>query len=236
MSGSKVFLRVNRVDAAVSKQALAVTVSDIHESMGVQGRAGLMSSRMRPLGLQQKIAGPAVTAFCAPGDNLMMHRALYLAQPGDVLVVVCQAELSGAQWGDLATQYAQKKGLAGVVVHGCVRDTDMVRKLGFPVWATHIHPMHPDKKGHGFVNMPVVCDGVSVCPGDLVVADGDGVLVVARHDAAHVMQLAQAKMRREDEVGVAIGSGASLWELSGAAASFAAMEITELDAAFDDPV
>lgn len=235
MNGSKVFLRVNRVDPVLCKQALGVTVSDIHESMGPQGRAGLMSPRMRPLTLDQKIAGPAVTAFCAAGDNLMMHRALNLAQAGDVLVVVCQSELSGAQWGDLATLYAQKKGLAGVVVHGCVRDTDMVRKLGFPVWATHIHPMHPDKKGHGFVNTPVVCDGVNVCPGDLVVADGDGVQVVPRHDAAQVIEIALARMRREDEVGAAVTGGAVPWELTGGAATYAAMDITEVDAAFDDP-
>lgn len=109
--------------------AREVTVADIHEAMAEPGRVALMSARMRPLQHGQKITGPAVTAFCWPGDNLMMHRALYLAQPGDVLVVVCQAELSGAQRGGLTTQYAMKKGLAGVVVQGCVRDTDIVRKL-----------------------------------------------------------------------------------------------------------
>lgn len=234
MTGSKVFLRVNRVSAALCEQAGGVTVSDLHESMGPQGRASLMSPRMRPLASGQKIAGPAVTAFCAAGDNLMMHRALNLAQAGDVLVVVCLSELSGAQWGDLATRYAQKKGLAGVVVQGSMRDTDMVRTLGFPVWATQIYPMHPDKKGHGFVNTPVVCDGVHVCPGDLVVADGDGVLVVARSDAAQVLKMAQARMRREDEVAADIKGGAALWDLSGAAAAYASMEITEVDAAYDD--
>jgi 4-hydroxy-4-methyl-2-oxoglutarate aldolase len=235
MNGSKVFLRVNRADASLCAIAREVTIADIHESMGELGRAALMSSRMRPLADKQKIAGPAVTAFCAPGDNLMMHRALYLAQPGDVLVVVCQAELSGAQWGDLATQYALKKGLAGVVVQGCARDVDIVRKLGFPVWATHISPMHPDKKGHGFVNTPVVCDGVNVCPGDLIAADGDGVIVVPRKQAAQVMAAAQAKMRKEDEVGLAVRNGAAVWDLSGAAAIYAGMNITEVDAAFDDP-
>lgn len=134
MSSSKKFLKVNRVSKDVVAQAREVTVADIHESMGQQGRASLMSARMRPLKDGQKIAGPAVTAFCAPGDNLMMHRALYLAQSGDVLVVVCQAELSGAQWGDLATRYALQKGLAGVVVQGCARDVDQVRALGLPVW------------------------------------------------------------------------------------------------------
>lgn len=235
MSRSQVFLRVNRVSPDVAAAASEVTLADLHEAMGQPGRAQLMSSRMQPLQQGRRIVGPAVTAFCWPGDNLMMHRALVLAQPGDVLVVVCQAELSGAQWGDVACRYAIEKGLAGVVVQGCVRDVDQVRALGFPVWATHIHPIHPDKRGHGTVNAPVICEGVRVCPGDLVVADGDGVIVVPRADAQQVISAAQARMRREDEVAAAVRNGGSAWELSGAAASYAAMEnITEIDAAYDD--
>src|SRR5215217_1603072 len=139
MSSSKVFLKVNRVSPEVVAQA----------------RAALMSARMRPIAEKQKIAGPAVTAFCAPGDNLMMHRALYLAQPGDVLVVVCTGENSGAQWGDVAARYALKKGLAGVIVQGPIRDTDTLAEFRFPVWSTAISPIRPDKKGHGMVNVPV---------------------------------------------------------------------------------
>jgi 4-hydroxy-4-methyl-2-oxoglutarate aldolase len=234
MASSKVFTRVNRTAADVVAQAREVTVADVHESMGTTGRAQLMGARMRPLGPAQKMAGPAVTAFCWPGDNLMMHRALVLAQPGDVLVVVCQAELSGAQWGDLATRYALKKGLAGVVVQGCARDVDQVRALGLPVWSTHIYPIHPDKSGHGFVNAPVVCEGVHVCPGDLIVADGDGVIAIPRADAARVIAAAQAKMRKEDEVAEKVRDGATVWDLSGAAAIYATMQIEEVDAAWDD--
>lgn len=234
MTSSKVFKKVNRTPADVVVQAREVTVADVHEAMGPQGRVQLMSARMRPLTPGQKIAGPAVTAFCWPGDNLMMHRALYLAEPGDVLVVVCQAELSGAQWGDLATRYALRKGLAGVVVQGCARDVDTVRALGLPVWSTHISPIHPDKSGHGFVNTPVVCEGVNVCPGDLIVADGDGVIAVPRADAARVIAAAQAKMRKEDEVAAKVAAGAAVWDLSGAAAIYARMEIDEVDGAWDD--
>ena len=234
MSQSQVYLRVNRVAAEVVAAAQEVTVADVHESMGVQGREQLMAGRMRPLSEGIKIAGPAVTAFCWPGDNLMMHRALVLAQPGDVLVVVCQAELSGAQWGDLACRYAVKKGLAGVIVQGCVRDIDQVRALGFPVWSTHISPIHPDKRGHGSVNAPVVCEGVRVCPGDLIVADGDGVIAIPRGQAAQVIAAAQAKMKREDEVAAAVRNGAAVWDLSGAAAIYAGLGITEIDAAYDD--
>jgi len=232
---STVYLKVNRVAPEVVAHAREVTVADVHESMGTPGRSALLGPRMRPIKEgQQKIAGPAVTAFCWPGDNLMMHRALYLAQPGDVLVVVCRAELSGAQWGDVATRYALQKGLAGVVVHGCVRDVDQVRELGFPVWATHIHSMHPDKSGHGFVNAPVVCEGVEVRPGDLIVADGDGVVCVPRADAPQVVAAARAKMRKEDEVAEKVRGGAAPWDLTGAAAIYAGMDIQEFDTAFDD--
>src|SRR5881392_2245590 len=137
MNAPSVYLRVNRVAASVCEQAREVTVADLHESTGHLGFTGLMSARMKRVTPGSKIAGPAVTALCQPGDNLMMHRALRLAQPGDVLVVVCQSETSAAQWGDVATTYAVEKGLAGVVVQGCVRDVDNVIGLGFSVWATN---------------------------------------------------------------------------------------------------
>lgn len=235
MNQSKVFLKINRVDGAVVARAQAVTVADVHEAMGVAGRPALLGARMRPLSEgQARIAGPAATAYCWPGDNLMMHRALYLAQPGDVLVVVCRSELSGAQWGDLATQYALQKGLAGVVVQGCVRDVDQVRALGLPVWSTHIWPIHPDKAGHGYVNAAVVCEGVEIRPGDLVVADGDGVICVPRGDAPRIVDAAIAKMRREDAVAANVKAGASVWTLSGASDAYAQLQIEEADAAFDD--
>jgi len=234
MNRSKVFLKVNRVDAGLCTRALEPTMSDLHEAMGLTGRTALMSPRMRPLRLGQRIAGPAVTALCAPGDNLMMHRALYLARPGDVLVVVCPAETSGAQWGDVAGRYAKHKGLAGVVVQGAVRDVDQVLALGIQVWSTCISPMHPEKSGHGLVNAPVVCDGVLVRPGDMVVADSDGVLVIPRDDAGEVVAGGLARMQKEERAAAAIEGGASAWELSGASAIYAAMQIDEVDAAWDE--
>lgn len=234
MNHSTVYLKVNRVAAEICEAAREVTVADLHEAMGVTAASGLMSSSMRPLSRGARIVGPAVTAYCAAGDNLMMHRALYLAQAGNVLVVVCQSETAGAQWGDVATRYAKKKGLAGVVVHGCARDTDTVDGLGFPVWATHVSPSRPTKNGHGRVNAPVVCDGVNVRPGDLLAADGDGVVVVPKEQAAQVVAAAQARMRKEDDLLAAIQSGKPVWELSGASVAYAAMDINEIDGAFDD--
>lgn len=234
MDDSRVFLRVRRVDADLCVRAREVTVADLHESTGHLGFAGLMSPRMRRVTPGLRIAGPAVTAWCLPGDNLMMHRALRLAQLGDVLVVVNRSETSAAQWGDVATAYARHKGLAGVVVHGCVRDVDGVAAVGFPVWATQVWPVHAEKRAGGGVNVPVVCADVVVNPGDLVVADGDGVLVVAREQAARVVAAARAKMQREAEIAAAIDAGATPWNLIGAAVAFERLGIVELDRAFDD--
>lgn len=234
MNPPSVYLRVNRVAAEVCQQAQAVTVADLHESSAALGYAGLMAPRMRRI-TAGKIAGPAVTAWCQAGDNLMMHRALRLAQAGDVLVVVCQSETSAAQWGDVATRYALHKGLAGVVVQGCVRDVDTVAALGFPVWATEVWPIHADKGKGGAVNMPLTCADVLVRPGDLVAADGDGVLVLPRQHAAGVVSAAHAKMRKEDEIAQAIAQGQAVWDLSGASAAYDRLGVVERDAAFDDP-
>lgn len=234
MTEPAVYLRVNRVAAAICEQAREVTVADLHESTGHLGFTGLMSSRMRRVSPGARIAGPAVTALCQPGDNLMMHRALRLAQAGDVLVVTCLGETSAAQWGDVATTYAVQMGLAGVVVHGCVRDVDGVLAMGFSVWATHVWPVHADKGKGGGVNIPIACADVLVRPGDLIVADGDGVIAIPRAEAQTVVTAAQAKMRKEAEFASAIRAGASAWDLSGAGASYAKLGLVERDAAFDD--
>lgn len=234
MNEPSVYLRVNRVAAPICADAREVTVADLHESTGHLGFTGLMSSRMKRVTPGCKIAGPAVTALCQPGDNLMMHRALRLAQAGDVLVVVCLSETSAAQWGDVATSYAVTKGLAGVVVQGCVRDVDGVAAMGFPVWATHVWPIHADKGKGGGVNIPVACGDVVVRPGDLIVADGDGVVVIPRDEAEVVVTAAKAKMRKEAELATAIRAGATVWDLSGADEVYKKLEIIEYDAAFDD--
>lgn len=233
MTMSHVWLQVNRVAAALCQQALTVGVADIHEAMSVTGPApGLMHSRMRPLIRSHHIAGPAITAFCSSGDNLMMHRALSLAQRGDVLVVVCEEELSAAQWGDTAAQYALMVGLAGVVVQGCIRDIATLERMSFPVWSTAISPVHPNKHGYGTVNAPVECAGAVVHPGDLVVADGDGVVVVPRADAASILDRAAARARREDELAAAIRAGAAPWDLAGIAQQYAGVAVDEVDAAW----
>jgi 4-hydroxy-4-methyl-2-oxoglutarate aldolase len=229
VNGSKVYLQVDRVDEATCALAAQASVSDLHEAMGSpRSRQQTMSPAMRPLVDGLRIAGPAVTAFCPPGDNLMMHRSLFLARRGDVLVV--QAPEAGAQWGDVAAYYAQKKGLAGIVVDGFIRDADDLRAMRSPVWATKIGPSSPQKIGHGTVNAPIVCSGVRVEPGDLVVADGDGVIVLPKRDAAAIVAHALERTRREAGQRAEIDAGGHPWHLHGAAANYAKMDIEEIDA------
>ena len=228
MSRSKVYLQVERVDAAVCERAAQASVSDLHEAMGSpMCRLQTMASAMRPLIQGLRVAGPAITASCPPGDNLMMHRALFLAGKGDVLVVASPE--AGAQWGDVAAYYALRKGLAGIVVDGFIRDVDELRAMGSPVWATKIGSSSPQKVGHGLVNTPVVCAGVRVEPGDLVVADGDGVIVLPRRDSAAIVERALDRTRREASQRAEIDGGGHPWHMHGAAANYAKMNIEEID-------
>lgn len=235
MSGPVIYRRVNRPDPALIAAAAECAMADLHEALGpVAGRMGLMSPRMRPLLPGKRIAGPAVTAFCAPADNLMMHQALYLAEPGDVLVVTVRGEDCGAQWGDTAAAYAKNKGLAGIVVEGGIRDIDGLRALESPVWSTAISPAHPDKAGAGVVNAPIVCDGVQVRPGDVIVADGDGVLVIPKERLAEVVETAQKRLRNEDEAARKIAAGAHPFEMMQLDKTIEKLAIPVHDAAWDD--
>lgn len=228
MAQSKVYLKVDRVDAHVCARAGQASVADLHEAMGSPAcRLQTMAPAMRPLIEGLRVAGPAITAFCPPGDNLMMHRALYLAEKGDVLVVACPE--AGAQWGDIAAYYALRKGLAGIVVDGFIRDVDELRGMRSPVWATKIGPSSPQKMGHGLVNAPIACAGVRVEPGDLVVADGDGVIVLPKRDAAALVERALERTRREAGQRAEIDAGGHPWHMHGAAANYAKMEIEEID-------
>jgi 4-hydroxy-4-methyl-2-oxoglutarate aldolase len=228
------YLRVRRPDPRLVARVARIPVSDLYEVLPARIRdAALMSPRMRPLVLGLRIAGPAVTARCAPADNLMMHKALQIAAAGDVLVVD-GGEPSGAQWGTLAALYAERKEIAGVVVEGCIRDADEIAARRFPVWSTAISPAHPHKRGAGAVNMPIRCGGVLVRPGDVICADGDGVLVLPAAHLAPAIEKGEARMAHEEAVAAAIAVGKSLFDLHDLDQAFAASGVPERDAHWDD--
>jgi 4-hydroxy-4-methyl-2-oxoglutarate aldolase len=233
-----VYTKIPETDPALVAQAAEFGVADLHEALGpVDGRAMLMSPRMRPLDPMLAIAGAAVTVFNYPGDNLLMHHALYLAQKGHVLVMTNGGHAINAQWGELAGLEAQTKGLAGLVVEGAVRDTQALIAMRFPVWSTAIHASHPEKRGPGAVNIPVVVDGVTVHPGDIVVADADGVLVIPPTHLQHALDGARKRRAKEADMRRRILAGEHLHDLLGLDKAMAAsgVEIREGSWAEDRP-
>lgn len=208
-----VYKRIRRPRRDQIEAALKLSVADIHEGMGlISGRMGLMSPRMRPLNRGLRIAGPAVTAYNHPGSNIMIHVASYIAEAGDVLVLCSGGTDRAAQWGDLAATCAARRGIAGVVVDGAIRDTDVLIERNFPIWSTAISPAHPEKNIPGAVNVPVVCDGVYVEPGDLIVADHDGVVVVPYDQIDDVLQAARQRVDREERLEAVMRAGTPMFE------------------------
>jgi 4-hydroxy-4-methyl-2-oxoglutarate aldolase len=209
-----IYTQIPRADATLVEEARKYAVSDLHEALGViVGRMGLMSSRMRPIAPGQRMAGQAVTAFNYPGDNLMIHKALHLAEAGDVLVLTNGGSEHGALWGDVAATFAKHKGIAGVVADGPVRDVDALREMQFFVWSTSVSPSHPEKRGPGSVNVPVICDGVLVNPGDVLVGDADGVLVIPLQHLRTALDGARQRSEREAAVRRRTLAGESLYEV-----------------------
>jgi 4-hydroxy-4-methyl-2-oxoglutarate aldolase len=190
-------------------------VAVITDTLGVvTGPQQMMASAMRRQTTRRRVAGQAVTVAGALADNLTMHAALRVAGTGHILVISA-AGAAGAQWGDLVTHAAVARGLAAVVVDGACRDVDMIEELGFPVWATMVNPLTARKDVVGWVNAPVTCAGVYVCPGDVVVCDGDGVVVVPYELVDAVLAAALVRLEREADLREQVKSGALPGELSG---------------------
>jgi 4-hydroxy-4-methyl-2-oxoglutarate aldolase len=187
---------IQRADADVVKRLGALGVATVHEAYG---RSGLMKPYLRPVWAGGEAAGAAVTVLAHPGDNWMIHVAVEQCRPGDVLVVGCSADNSDGMFGDLLATSLKARGVTGLVIDAGCRDVKSLREMGFPVWSRAISAKGTVKAALGAVNIPVVCAGVNVEPGDAVIADDDGVVVVRRKDAAEVV--AKGEKRQADEEG-----------------------------------
>lgn len=196
--------KIDRVAPALVKAARRFPASILAD---VGGRRGTLGGRIQPLAKTMKLAGPAFTVEVRPGDNLMIHAALNLAQPGDVIVVDGKGDLSCALTGALMAAHAQKAGIAGFVIDGAVRDTEECAAGKFPVFAAGANPNGPLKGAAGRINWPISVAGTAVNPGDLIVGDADGVVVVPREAAAEILGAAQAKIDSEAERMKAIARG-----------------------------
>lgn len=185
---------ITRADPATVDAFAALGSATVHEAMGQIGYAG---ARIRPIQQGAAISGSAITVLVAPGDNLMVHAAIEQSQAGDVIVVVPVTDSPFGFIGELMATQMQVRGVRAYVTSGGVRDTGELRVMGFPVWTAHVSAQGTVKNTAGSVNVPVVLDGAVVNPGDIVVADDDGVTIVPRARAAAALEAATARAAKE---------------------------------------
>ncbi|MGN8027203.1 4-carboxy-4-hydroxy-2-oxoadipate aldolase/oxaloacetate decarboxylase [Microbacterium sp. 22242] len=200
---------IARVDTEVVDALGVHGVATVHEALG---RTGVVGPGIRPIQTGARVAGSAVTVLNWPGDNLMIHAAIEQCQTGDILVVTTTSPCTDGLFGDLFATALQARGARGIVTTSGIRDTADLRAMGFPAWSGAVHAQGSVKATAGSVNVPIVVDGVNVEPGDVVVADDDGVVIVPRRRAADVLVAADARVAKEaaDRTAYAAGTELSL--------------------------
>jgi regulator of RNase E activity RraA len=183
-----------KVSEALVREAASLPASILAD---VYGRRGTVNGRIAALSPTMKVAGPALTVEVRPGDNLMIHAALSIARPGDVIIVDGKGDQTCALIGEIMVSQAMALGVAGMVLDAAVRDTEALRDKGFPVWSFGFNPCGPTKRVSGRVNHPISVGGIAVNPGDLVVGDADGVVVIERERVAEMIELGRKKVADE---------------------------------------
>ncbi len=202
--GFKICKRLRKVDSSLVARFRELPVANVSDSMSRMTAGG---ARLRPMHAGGAMAGPALTVKSRPGDNLMVHAALNRAEPGDVLVVDGGGELANALVGELMLAYAEKIGMAGVVINGAIRDFGAVRASRFPVYAAGVTHRGPYKDGPGEINVRIAIDGMVIEPGDLIIGDDDGLLCVPFDQVEELYAATAAKHQAEEKTMAATKAG-----------------------------
>ncbi len=204
--GFRIARRPRKVDAALAAKYKTLPLANISDSMWRMSAGG---PRLRPMHGGGAMAGPALTVKTRPGDNLMVHKAIDMAEPSDIIVVDAGGDLTTAIIGELMTTHAMTRGVAGFVINGAIRDSAALRAGRFPVFAAGITHRGPYKDGPGEINVAISLDGMVIAPGDLVLGDDDGVLSIPFDEAEAVLAQASAKNAAEEKQMAAIKAGSS---------------------------
>ena len=193
--GLRIYTKVNRPPKELIQSFAGLPVANIADTMN---RMFCIDAKIRPVN-SAPLLGPAFTISSRPGDNLLLHKALDMAQPGDILVVDAQGDLSNSIMGELMVLWAKKRGLGGFVIDGAIRDVGALKNMDIPIYAAGITPAGPYKDGPGEINVPVSCGGVVIQPGDILVGDEDGLVVIRPEDAPELLQKTKAKNQAEQK-------------------------------------
>jgi 4-hydroxy-4-methyl-2-oxoglutarate aldolase len=228
----KIVRHIPRPDIQAVKLLDELGVATVHEA---QGRTGMMLPYMRPIYLSARVAAPAITVSCHPGDNLMIHAAVEVCKPGDILVVVTHSESTDGMFGELLATSCRAHGVVGLIIDAGVRDTTEITEMRFPVWAKAISAQGTVKASAGSVNVPVVCAGALVNPGDVIVGDADGVVVVPRAAAADVAKAGDERRGKEEKTRELLAKGELGIDFYGLRAKLKELGIEYVDELAEEP-
>ncbi len=203
---------IERVPGDLVESMRALPTATISEAYGSKGA---LFNYIKPIRTSMKLCGSVIPVKARPGDNLLVHKAIYVAQPGDVLLIDTESFVEGGFWGGIMSEAAQQRGIEGLVTDGAVRDTEEIAEMGFPVFCQAVSIKGTTKTSLGTINHPIHFGGIKIRPGDLIVGDADGVVVIARDDVSEVLEKAQEREAKEKRICAHIKQGKTTLELYG---------------------
>lgn len=226
-----VFAKINRVEKEIIEDFKKIPISIVSDALG---RNNTMHAAIKPLKKDWKIAGPAITVKAMVGNNLGTHQALYLAQEGDIIVIDGNGFENISLWGAIMSEVAQERKIQGIIIDGSIRDYKESIDFDIPIFCRNVTPRGPHKGWGDDINVPISCGGVPVLPGDLILADEDGIVVVHKKMASEILKIAQKKLVAEKEWISEVRKGKTTLEAIGLDKNVEFFKIKTRDEAFDD--